>query len=569
MTNSIPASQLVAVQPGVLGTGGNALSLNAVFLTTDPSIPVGTVYPSPTLLSVQNWFGVASPEALMANVYFNGFIGCQALPSVLYFAQFNTNAAAAYIRGGSIAGLSLAQIQALTGVVTIAINGETVTSASINLSGATSFSNAAALITTGLDSSGDIFSGTGSTSGSSTTLTIATTVSGAPHVGDVIAGTGITGGTTIASIGTYNDTSGTVILSAPMTVSASTALTISSTAVCTYDSQRQAFVITSPTTGVGSAIAFPTTDSFVTGLLLTSATGAVLSQGAAAATPGGIMNGVVAITQNWATFTTVHEPLLANKLLYAAWVTAQNQRYAYVAWDSDVTALAPNASASFGVLTATDNGVIPVYDPTGLIAAFICGATASIDFSEENGRITYAYKGQAGLVATITDATQALNLISNNYNFYGAYATANQQFTFLQDGSINGVWSWIDPYINQIWLNSNFQLALVELLANVKSVPYASQGYNLIRAACLDPINQAVTFGAIQIGVELSASQIAQVNRAAGVKVDGTLFQQGWYLQILDPGAIVRGGRGSPVCNFFYTDGGAVQRINLSSTDVM
>jgi len=40
-------------------------------------------------------------------------------------------------------------------------------------------------------------------------------------------------------------------------------------------------------------------------------------------------------------------------------------------------------------------------------------------------------------------------------------------------------------------------------------------------------------------------------------------------LQVLDPGAQVRGNRGTPVINFWYTDGGAVQQITLASIDIL
>lgn len=63
-------------------------------------------------------------------------------------------------------------------------------------------------------------SGVGSTSGSSTTLTLTGTPAIAPCVGCVISGTGITSGTTVAA---FNGTT-TITLSAAMTVSASTAL---------------------------------------------------------------------------------------------------------------------------------------------------------------------------------------------------------------------------------------------------------------------------------------------------------------------------------------------------------
>lgn len=76
-----------------------------------------------------------------------------------------------------------------------------------------------------LAGNGQLFTGlgtaVGSTSGSSTTLTLTATPPIAPRVGSVIQGTGITAGTTVAA---YNGTT-TVTLSAAMTVAASTALT--------------------------------------------------------------------------------------------------------------------------------------------------------------------------------------------------------------------------------------------------------------------------------------------------------------------------------------------------------
>ena len=84
-----------------------------------------------------------------------------------------------------------------------------------------------------------------------------------------------------------------------------------------------------------------------------------------------------------------------------------------------------------------------------------------------------------------------------------------------------------------------------------------------------DPINQFLNFGGIRAGVVLSQSQRAQVNSAAGLDVASIIETQGYYLQILDPGAQVRGQRGTPIINFWYTDGGAVQQITVASIDVM
>ncbi len=501
MTNAIPASQLVSVQPGVMGTGGNPLSLNAVFLTNNPAVPIGTVRQFNDPVSVGTFFGNASIEAAMAADYFLGFDNSTTKPSALYFAQYNTASVGAYLRSGSVSSLTLAQLQAFSGTLIVVVDGVTKTSGTINLAAATSFSNAATLISAG-------FSG------------------GVP--------------------------------------------------VCTYDSQRAAFILTSGTTGASSTIGY-CAGTLATNLKFTQATSATISPGAIAATPSGAMTTVAAVIQNWATFMTLWEPNTTDCINFAIWSNAQNQRFLYVGWDTDPNAAVSADTTNFGYLVdqADYNGVCPVYmtaanaaanGPT--VAAFICGAIGSVNFSQVNGRVTFAYKSQAGIIADVVDAQTAVNLTANGYNFYGAYATANDQFTFLQPGQVAGVWTWMDPYVNQIFLNSQFQLALMELEIGALSIPYNQQGYGMIRAACMDPIQQGLLFGAIRPGVNLSNLQKAQLNQAAGVDIATTIEQQGWYLQILDATAQIRGLRGAPPMTFWYTDAGSIQRITLASIDV-
>ncbi len=220
------------------------------------------------------------------------------------------------------------------------------------------------------------------------------------------------------------------------------------------------------------------------------------------------------------------------------------------------------------MIDAGYDGVIPVY-PDADTAAFICGTAASIDFNQQKGRITFAYKGQSGMTAQVTDETIATDLATNGYNFYGAYATATERFVMLQKGSMPGQWSWIDPYVNQIYLNSQLQLALMSLMTQVKSLPYNNQGYGLLRAACQDPIDQALNFGSIRPGIPLSNAQRAEINADADADVATTIETQGYYLQILPATTQTRGERGSPPMTLWYTDGGSIQQINLASIDVM
>ena len=490
MPNSIPASQLVNVTPSVLGSGGSPLALNAVFITRDNSIPLGAAYPFTGLAAVQSWFGSGSTEAALAAVYFNGYDNSQIKPATLYFAQSNSAVVSAYCRSAPLT-MTLTQLQALSGTLILTVDGTLRTSSTINLSGATSFSNAASLIQTGIGAS----------------------------------------------------------------------------VTCAYDSLRAAFVISSVTTGASSTIT-TCTGTLSTSLGLTTAAGAVTSQGAIAATPSVTMNLVTAAIQNWVSFTTVYEPILSDKLLFAAWANTASQRYVYVCADSDATAVQSGNTTSFGPLTATYNGVCPVWGTLDK-AAFVCGTIASIDFTQTNGRIAFAYKSQSGLVADVTDATTAANLDANGYNFYANYATASQPFTFLQPGSVQGSWLWLDPFVNQIYFNSQLQLAVVSFLTASRSVPYNNSGYGGIRSALLDPITQAVNAGIIRAGVPLSSAQAAVVNTAAGLAIDATLSQVGWYLQILPASAQTRGQRSSPPINLWYTDGGSIRTINIASIDII
>lgn len=490
MTSSIPASAIVQVNPGVVSAGGSALDLNGVIITESTAIPIGAVQPFSSATDVSNFFGPTATETSLANIYFSGRNNATVTPGTLLFAQFNSTPVAGYLRGASVASMTLTQLQALSGTLTITFAGVANTSASISLSSATSFSNAASIIESGF--------------------------------------------------------------TAP-------AFSV------TYDSQRGAFVFTSTATGASETVAYAT-GTLAADLYLTQSTGAVLSPGAAAQTPAGMMASIYGQTLNWCAFMTTWEPVHADKLAFSEWTNSQNNRFAYVAWDTNAAATQANDTTTWmaSVKTAGYSGSIGVYSDIEH-AAFVLGVTASMDFSRTNGRITYAFKYLNGLNPSVTDETTAANLTANGYNFVGAYATANQGFTFFYDGQISGPYAWIDEYMDQVYLMSQLQLALMTLLTSVNSVPYNSAGYALIHAACMDPINQALNFGSIRPGVTLSALQASEVNNAAGATIDKALSTRGWYLQIQDATAQVRGQRGSPPISLWYMSGGAVQKITLAS----
>jgi len=166
----------------------------------------------------------------------------------------------------------------------------------------------------------------------------------------------------------------------------------------------------------------------------------------------------------------------------------------------------------------------------------------------------------------VTSGQVSNNLKANFYNWYGAYSTAAQQFLWFYPGTVSGPFLWLDSYINQIYMNAQFQLDLMELFGQVLSIPYNATGYAQIEAACMDTITQMVNFGAIRVGVTLSSLETTEVISQTGLaNVPQALTNQGWFFQVQPATVAVRQARASPVCLFLYTDGQSVQNITLSS----
>lgn len=516
---TIPASAIAKINPGVVNAGGAGLVLNALYLTENLAMPTGQVLSFSSQAAVGAFFGLASAEYAQAGIYFAGYANSTLSPSAILFAAYNAAARAAFLVTGAFT--NLAQVTAIApGILDLTVDGVALVSSSINLSGAASFTAAAILIAAAF-----------------------------------------TDGPTVS----WN----------PITSS---------------------FVFESTTTGASSTISFGS-GAIAAALLTTQATGAALSQGAIADTPTSAMNNAVAQSQNWASMVTMFEPDLATKELFAIWFTEQDDAYAWLAWDSDTQASVQNASEPFGVVAkaAKYDGVaciggdpaILTYIPPGSssplipagttlaqivqnIASFVAGAIASINFGQTNGRTALAFLQQSGMFPSCANQQTASNLLANGYSFYGAYATRNQNFTFFYNGNMPGAFPWIDTFIDDIWMNDQFQVTLLTLLTSIGSAAYNPNGYGLIRTALLGgPIAAALNFGAIRTGVVLSSTQIAEVNQAAGGNVAPLISTQGYYLQILDPGAVIRQERGTPILNFWYTDGGSIQQLAMNSDDLL
>lgn len=499
---SIPASQIVSVIPSVISGGGAGLDLLGVALTPSSRMPGATLLSFPTAQSVTNYFGAGSPEDLYGQTYFLGFDNSNIKPAALLFYSMPTGPTAAFLRGVSPpGGATLQNVQTITGILSVTVDGTVHTASALSLAAATSLSGAATIIATALSL-----------------------------------------------------TPGQVI----------------------WDPLALAFTVSSLTTGTTSTI-LAATGSAAPLLGLDAPSGPTVSQGQAATAGGAIMDGVVKASQNWATFSTVIDPdapgAFTNKLALAAWTNGKSNRYLYVGWDVNGIAASTPPSACFGqaLINGNYSGTAAFYAPIlgNKMGAFVCGAIASIDTTETNGRITLAFKGQSGITPDVTDAVTAQNASSNGYSFYGQYATANALFNFAYDGKVSGPFKWIDTYVNQIWFNNNVQLSVMDLMTQAKSLPYNQPGYDMVGAALQDPIDQALNFGMMAPGVPLSDLEAALVNQAAGVKIDQILFNGGYYRQILPATAQVRTQRGSPPVTIWYMDPGSIQKLNIASIAIL
>lgn len=576
--STIPVSEVVRVTPGVLAAGGSALNISGLVLTQNTRPPIGTVQSFSSLAAVTTYFGAGTAEEQNATKYFAGFNKSNKKPGAILFAQYPLDDVAAFLRGGNISDLTLADLQAINGTLSLTIDGVLKTG-TVNLASATSPSNAGVLIADALSIDGaQAATFTGVMAG---TVLTATAVTGILAVGQVIHGAGVTAGTYIIPGGTGTGGAGTYNISDSQSVS-SIAMTADAPAV-TYDSVSGAFVFVSGTDGAASTITFAS-GAVAADLRLTSATGAVLSQGAAATTPAAFMNALVQGSRSFGTFLLNFNPDETGnniRFAFAQWNATQNSRFAFIAIDDDdaptVTVPATSSLAQrikAAKIDGTNCNWQPpaddIVNPTapvdyGSLAAFVAGSAASIDFTQTNGRVTFKFRQQSGLVPGVTDQTVFDNLKANGYNCYGAYADGEDNFIWYADGVVSGDFMWMDSYVNQIWLNSGFRSDLVNLLQSAFSIPYNAAGRATITAALSSRINQGLAFGAFRSGVTLSDSQIAAVNSSAGKNIADTLTNQGWYLLIGNAIPEVRVARGSPPMTFYYVDGESVQEFDMAS----
>lgn len=338
-----------------------------------------------------------------------------------------------------------------------------------------------------------------------------------------------------------------------------------------FSSVFNAFTVTSATTGATSSVSGASSN--VADLLGLSSSSAVKSDGQDANTVTDSMNNLTAKFQNFVTFTTLKEPSDNDALLLAQWATSRANTgvlYLYVCWDSDVGNLDPNNTSIIVELLKAENvGATCVAYPDFKMASFIMGVTASIAWDQANSTITYAFKHLSGVGATVENTSQANALDGHKVNYMGNFATRNDNFILSYNGSMLGDWDWIDTYINAVWLCNALQVQLMAMFETANRIPYTEAGYSLIRANCKDIIERALNNGVIDVGVNMSNAQKAELTRLLGADYSQEIYTNGYFLQIVDATASIRQQRKTPSMNLVYTYGGSVHKLVVPATAVV
>lgn len=377
-----------------------------------------------------------------------------------------------------------------------------------------------------------------------------------------VDGTAVTTSSITMTGATSFDAAATLIENAINTVHSAVQVTVS------WDTTTNAFIITSNTTGNASTITFAT-GTLSAGLKLTSATGAVLSQGANVAVVADLFTVIKDSTQNWAGFTTSFIPTQEEADGFASWANDQASRFFYVLIDDGGDALVSGSTdcLAYPIIAGEFNATAPVYG-TASHAANVIGYVASLNFDQLNGRRSLAFRVLDGLLSMVDSSADYDALIANGYNFYGTYSANAYSTNQWYPGSITGDYKWIDAFAGQIWLNANLQKDIITLFQSEVYLPYATAGRAAIEGCMTSTVEQFKSWGGISTGTVLDDNQTISIKGATGVDPTEALSSNGYYFYIGPFTAAMRAARTSPEVYLWYTDGGFIQKLTLNSIEV-
>ncbi len=518
--STVSTSLFVNVIPQLIVAQGSGFELNGLVLVKDPSFPLGIPYRFTSQTVLEAYTGADSPLAIFGQKYFTANDNKVKIPPALLVCGYNLEPQAGWLRGAQIA-YTLTQFKTITdGVLTVNIGGNAYFLTGLDFSGAESFTDIANVLQSKIQAASE---------------------------NPEVAG-----------------------------------------ATVVYNPLLQAFTITAA--GVTSAsyvdysIVNTDTGTDLAPILgLRQQDGAVISKvQTTAITQTQFMNNLIQQSKNWITFAKLWQQTdaaaeITENLGFSAWTHAQGVRYVYMEYDTNPVAKDPNSNADFAsqLKAAGYAGTVPNFGDSGL-AAFAMGTIAAINFDLTGGRITLAYKRQAGQPITVDNDDDYKTLAGDNaanfgkgYNVYVQDSAANDLFTAYQRGTISGPYQFADAYVNHVWFNDRVQVRLRNWIGNKNAAPFNESSYTEMLSVIKPDIDAALNADVINTEIDLDPDMVNAVIAETGVQdVASALLNQGWFYYCPPATSTQRANRGPVMPRIYYTDGGAIQRIDLYSTAI-
>ena len=450
---SIPHKKYVAItSTTVKSTQAKYKELITRVLTTNPLFAANTVYEFTQSSDVAAFAGATSAEALFASEYF-GWVSKRATQAKkISFMRYSFEALAPYMY--STAPLTpLATLKAVTdGAMTVNLGGTSYAISGVDLSAATSYADVASAVQTAIR---------GNTSGGS--LWTAATVEYVQSP----AGFVITGGATGANTINY---------------------------------------ATAPASGSDLSLL----------LGLNAASAPVISEGTNAQTITDVLNKMIDLSTNFATFGFLNAADATGNLdSIGAFIDEQNNQYRFC---FDVS----NANYSEAVAVAANHTGMTAnyninYGISGINPAWLMSAVlpATTDYTKPNGVKNYMFQefpAQPVSVGLDGDGTLYQTLDNLNINYNGQTQKAGVKIAFYQNGfNTDGTDSAI--YDNEIWLKDAITTDILNAFLALDFVSADDDGKAVIVGLIENDVDKALDNHVIANGKTLNSNQKAFITQ--------------------------------------------------------
>ena len=497
---------------------GLALSANPLIPTTNPLLKFTSA------AAVETYFGSASTEYQAATKYFASYSSATQVPPYIYFGKYVYQAISPYVFSAAFSNPTTALANLITftsgapGDLTITVDGIPYATSAINLSAATSMSQVASTI------QADIWAAHSILNGSGLDLTV------------------------------------------------------------TYSGTTNQFIVTQSGTGTSSTLSFFSSSgspSLATALQLTSATGAVLSQGEATMTAAqNMLNLQTYFTDQFSIFfvDTLNGTMTGSggdaiNLAMSAWVSGQvasGNQYAFFLWSNESNLEnSSDTSTIWYQVTQALYANVAIFDEviynTSDRAAAASGIFASVDLNQANSAITLAFKTQASLLPSVTSTAIATTLDTKEINYYGNIGVSGTttQVNWFYGGYLTGPWAYIDNLVASVWTTVQIQIAIASFFGLVPQIPNDPYGDSQVRALITGVMDGNVTNGIIALGLTFDTAT-SQALIAQGVNPQ-ELTNNGYVILKAASSQSQRQARQSAPWSVFYVKASAVQYLPINT----